>query len=51
MIPGKRHAKAWLSNLYSLLSIIISELYIEINAVINESNAHDEEMLWKSLLG
>ena len=49
MLPGKRHPKAWLDNLYSLLSIIISDLYIEVKEVLEEKEAHDIETLWQNL--
>lgn len=50
MLPGKRHPKAWLANLYSLLSIIISDLYTEIKDVLDEAEIHDTNYLWNTLL-
>jgi|GEM_PF-1731804 len=49
MLPGKRHSKNWLNNLYSLLAFIIADLYEEIKDVLDQSEAHDIESLWKSL--
>lgn len=51
LLPGKRHDQKWLDDLYAMLSLIISDLAEEVKELIDEADAHDAEMLWKSLNG
>ena len=49
LLPGKSHDQKWLDDLYAMLSLIVSDLAEEVKELIDEADAHDAEMLWKSL--
>ena len=48
---GKQHEEGWLNNLYDLLNTVIGDIQEEINALMDEGDRHDAEMLGKEIEG